>query len=66
MNKSSVHKLVVELGLQVFSSKEQLEEWLQTRLPVLDGLTPIEMLEKEGGKGRVVHVLSAMMYGDFS
>ncbi len=57
---------VYEKGIEVFENKEDLEYWLNTRIPALQEKRPIDLLGTMIGRKQVMNVLNALLHGIFS
>ena len=54
---------VLDSGLEVFGTKENLSNWLKTDQPSLDGYRPIEMMRTITGTNRVYEMLGRIKHG---
>jgi uncharacterized protein (DUF2384 family) len=42
------------------------EEWITTPKVIFNGLSPLEVLDSEQGKTKVLDIIQRIAYGDFS
>jgi len=59
-------KLWAELREFFGWDEELLKEWIEQKLPVLDGATPSELMSSSAGRVIIRQQLDAMRYGDFA
>ena len=56
---------VVYKAASVFGGRDRASEWLETTLPALGGLRPIELCDTFEGRGLVCDALRKIEYGEF-
>ncbi len=57
---------IYEKGIDVFRSKPDFESWLQTKIPAMGNLRPIDMLDSMIGRQHVMDGLNRILHGIFS
>ncbi|RYU45715.1 DUF2384 domain-containing protein [Aliivibrio finisterrensis] len=66
MKIAHIDKEVREKLLELFADEQMSEEWITTPKVIFNGLSPLEVLDSEQGKNKVLDAIQRITYGDFS
>ena len=66
MKIAHIDKEVKEKLLELFADEQMSEEWITTPKVIFNGLSPLEVLDSEQGKTKVLDAIQRITYGDFS
>ncbi|KAB2824300.1 MbcA/ParS/Xre antitoxin family protein [Aliivibrio finisterrensis] len=66
MKIAHIDKEVREKLLELFADEQMSEEWITTPKVIFNGLSPLEVLDSEQGKTKVLDAIQRITYGDFS
>ncbi|WP_300175040.1 MbcA/ParS/Xre antitoxin family protein [uncultured Aliivibrio sp.] len=66
MKIAHIDKEVREKLLELFADEQMSEEWITTQKVIFNGLSPLEVLDSEQGKTKVLDAIQRITYGDFS
>lgn len=49
-----------------FQDEKLLDDWINTNIPALGGLKPIELIKNKNGRKKIIYCIEIMKFGDFS
>jgi putative toxin-antitoxin system antitoxin component (TIGR02293 family) len=57
---------ILQRATEVLGSLEHAQYWLESRLPVLDGRRPVDVITDPGGAAELLDILVRIEHGVFS